>query len=58
MRLFSASPVQSCDLTSGRLRKPPPPRDPEGRRGAMGEIDFNFLALLLYMGFLAWLIWR
>lgn len=42
MNVFSASPVQSCDLTSGRLRKPRPPRDPEGRRGAMDEGVFSF----------------
>ena len=42
MNVFSASPVQSCDPTSGRLRKPRPPHDPEGRRGAMGEGVFSF----------------
>ena len=39
MNVFSASPVQSCDLTSGRLRMPPPPRDPEGRRREMTDAD-------------------
>ena len=52
MNVFSASPVQSCDLISGRLRKPPPPRDPEGRRGAMSESTFFFFigcAIVLFV---------
>ena len=54
MNVFSASPVQSCDLTSGRLRKPRPPRNPERRRG-MVEIDLNIIMYLVVMGFIAWL---
>ena len=58
MNVFSASPVPSFGPTYGRLQKLCLPRDPEGRRGAMSETDFNFLAYLLYMGVLAWLILR
>ena len=60
MNVFSASPVQSCDLTSGRLRKPRPPRDPEGRRRSMvfeilTDVMFGGFALLaLALGVGAW----